>query len=235
MSARAVRLMCALLILLTFVAIPARSEEPATSTDVRHLELGDRYQVVVRRDDVEQRYSGELVQLTDEWLVLRFLSDPHPEPSLLVVSNPSKSIWGDVEERLGCTTYEGWIPRSVSTVVGRTLVADKTAFKRVTSDKPDWKSVQRVEFVAEGKSSRLTGTIRVENETVSCLTLSLFEHRTPWPMLGYIPGVGPLCTSSELELMENEHQIPLESILSFQVPTDCGWFPLAPLERTSFW
>lgn len=235
MSARAVRLTSALLFVFALVATPAPCEEPIASTDVRHLELGDRYEVVVRRDDVEQRYSGQLVQKTDEWLVLRFLSEPHPEPCLLVVSNPSSSRWGDDEERLGCTTYECWIPRSVATIVGRSLVADKTEFKPVTSDKPDWNLVQRVDFAEGGKLGHHQGSFRVEDQTLRCLALSLHEQATPWPVLGHLPGLGQLCSTSELELVESEHQVPLESVLSFQVPMDGGWFPLAPLEPSSFW
>jgi hypothetical protein len=233
MSARAIPLVTALV--LTLVATPARSEEPAPSTDVRHLELGDRYEVAVRRDDVEQRYSGELVQATDEWIVLRIWSAPHPEPCIPVVSKNPFSSWGDVEERLGRTTYECWIPRSVATVVGRSLVADKTALKRVTSDEPDWTLVQTVDLVEEGKVSQHHGVVRVEGQTLRCQSFAMIEDSEPWPLLGHLPGVGPLFSTSELELVINERQVPLESVLSFQVPVNGGWFPLAPPKRTNFW
>ena len=235
MSARAVRLQSALLILVTQVATPARSEEPTASSDVRHLELGDRYEVSVSRDNVEQRYSGQLVQMTDEWLVLRFRSEPHPEPCIPVVSKNPFSSWGDGEERLGCTNYECWIPRSVATVVGRSLVADKTDVERVTSTEPDWTLVQTVDFVEEGTISHHRGVVRVEGQTLRCLTLAMIEGTTPWPVLGHLPGLGQLFSTSELELVENEHQVPVECVLSFQVPVNGGWFPLAPIERTSFW
>jgi hypothetical protein len=239
MSVHALRWPFALLMLVTLVPYPASAVEPNSGdgafSDVRHLELGDRYDVVVRRDNVEQPYSGDLVQLTDEWIVLRFKSEPHPEPCIPVTSTNPFSSWGDVEERLGCTTYECWIPRAVTTVVGRSLVADKTAFKRVTSDEPDWTLVTTVDFVEEGKIGHHRGCYKVEGQTLRCLNLAMIEHAAPWPVLGHLPGLGPLFSTNELELVTQERRVPVESVLSFQVPVSGGWFPLAPRERTSFW
>src|SRR5690606_6839812 len=119
-----------LMVCLFAMAVPAHGEEseaPGTeSTDVRHLKLGDGYEVVVRREGVEKRYSGRLVQMTGEWLVLRSVSEGRNEQGVPLLSKAP--YYGRLFRNVGIgrVAIDRWVPRDSATIVGRSIADDES-------------------------------------------------------------------------------------------------------------
>jgi hypothetical protein len=233
MIAHAVRLLAAQLILLTLAATSARGEEPAASTDVEHLELGDRYKVVVRRDNVEQRYSGELVQLTDEWLVLRHVSEGRSEHGVPVLSKIPYANRMFRNVGVGRQTSDCWIPRSAATVVGRFLVNDNSDFERLSADHPAWDRAQHVQFSADGQIGNRFGCVTLDGDTIRYFDFTSRDVSVPWPVLGHLPGVGHVFTTYEVELQEVEREVPLKNVMSVLVSAGATWKPQENTELSS--
>jgi hypothetical protein len=109
------------------LSIPAHGEQLG-ATDVRRLELGDIYVVAVRCDGAEARYNGQLVQMTDQWLVLREWSERWGErrvPKVIRVPFATRQFH-DVE--FDWIVIDRWIPRAAATVAGRCIREDKKRF-----------------------------------------------------------------------------------------------------------
>jgi hypothetical protein len=216
-----------LVMLLALVASPAGAAEPAAeSTDVRHLELGDGYEVVVRREGVEARYSGKLIQMTDEWLVLRTLSEGRNEYGVPIVSKVPYAGRLFRNVGIGRATTDRWIPRAAATVVGRSLADQPGEMVKLMADQPNWEQVYRVEFAEAGEAHDHSGEITLEGSTLHYTVGIGHEVDVPMPLLGQLPGVGPLFTTRETVFRAEGREVPIGSVLSVVEP--------APGERVEF-
>ncbi len=207
---------------LVLIAAPVSGQEfgatAAESTDVRHLELGDGYEVVVRRDGVEQRYSGKLVQVTDEWIVLRTLSEGRNEYGVPVMSKVpyANRLFRNVG--IGRSTNDRWIPRDAATIVGRSMREERGDFPPLAAQEPTWKEVVRIDLAQGEKVDDFAGTLTREGETLHHIHLVVEEVETPWPVLGRLPVLGGTFTTREVVLREEARDVPLGSVLSVVEP-----------------
>jgi hypothetical protein len=213
------RLSClaALVVSLVLTVPRAGAEEPtAGSTDVRHLELGDIYVVVVRCDGAKATYNGQLVQMTDQWLVLREWSECWSERRVPKVSRVPFATRHFLDVDVDWIVTDRWIPRAAATVAGRCISEDKSDFEPLTATQPRWNEAPRIEFAEKGESADCTGPIEVEGTVLRCETLIFDEKRVPTPVLGYLPKWGVLFTMPEVELREGIREVPLSSLLSVE-------------------
>ncbi len=207
---------------LVLIAIPVVGQEAGITavapTDVSHLELGDDYQVVVRRDGAEARFSGRLVQMTHEWLVLRMVSECRNEQGVPVLSKVPYVKRHFRNVGIGRTTTDRWVPRAATTVVGRLIHEDKEDFQQLATTQPTWEQVTRVEYAEAGEIAHCSGPLTLEGTTLHGMKLVCEEMETPLPILGQLPGFGNLFTTTEVELREETRELALESVLVVEEP-----------------
>lgn len=210
-----------LMVCLFAMAVPAHGEEseaPGTeSTDVRHLKLGDGYEVVVRREGVEKRYSGRLVQMTGEWLVLRSVSEGRNEQGVPLLSKAP--YYGRLFRNVGIgrVAIDRWVPRDSATIVGRSIADDESQCP-LTTQHPTWDEVIRVEYADAGEVVGFSDAPTREGATLHHIEAVGEEVKTPWPVLGQLPVIGGTFTSRHFVLREEERQVALGSVLSVEVP-----------------
>ena len=109
MSPRAVNAGCLILVML--LSRVAMGQEPIPSDRIEELVSGDRYVVEVKRNDVKQRYEGDLLKVTDEWLVLLQRRECVKETGVPIASKLpyAKCLFTSVG--IGRWNEQLWIPR----------------------------------------------------------------------------------------------------------------------------
>jgi hypothetical protein len=215
------RLIGCVIVLFAMVA-PAHGQESGVADselmDVRHLELGDGYDIVIRRGGVEKRYSGQLVQMTDEWLVLLARSESRTEFGVPMVSKVPYAGRLFRNVGIGRATALRWLPREGATVVGRSLAEDRGDFQPLSAQQPSWEKVTRVEFSHGRELAYHNGTVTCQGDTLHYTVAKNHEVEVPLPLLGQLPGVGDLFTIRETALREEGREVALGSVLSVEEP-----------------
>jgi hypothetical protein len=221
MNARSISV-AAFLMSFALLSISARGDElgavGGVSTDVRHLELGDTYVVVARCDGAEANYNGQLIQMTDQWLVLREWSECWGERRVPKIRRVPFATRQFLDVDVEWIVTDRWIPRASATVAGRFIREDKSDFQPLTATQPRWNEAPRIEFAEKGEWAECAGPIKVEGTVLRCETLLFEEKRVPIPILGYLPTWGVLFTTTEVELREGVREVPLGNLLSVAVP-----------------
>jgi hypothetical protein len=196
--------------------IPASATTVAPSvptTDIRHLEIGDWYEVAVQRGAISKQYRGTLVKATDRWLVLFTHAEGRTERGVPVLSKTPyiNRLFRNVG--IGRTTEYRWIPREAATVLGRTLASKAVPLPTPKADVPQGDSHMLVEMVDAGKLDEQQGAISLHNDQLTSRFQEEVAVEKRMPVLGRLPMVGGAFTSESFELRERTREIATKDVL----------------------
>ncbi len=163
----------------------------AQSTDISHLEVGDKYEIVVERQGVKKQYSGTLVKMNDRWLVLHSVVEGRTEQGVPLVSklpSTNKRLFRNVG--IGRANQFYWIPREAAVVQGRSMSHEKRELLTPQGDEPTSGSQCWVDVVKDGKVVDGFSTITLGDEYLKCHLHFTKAVDHPSPVLGKLPIIG---------------------------------------------
>ncbi len=199
-----------LLAIVAFALLPAAVAH-AAGADARidHLVVGDSYWLQVERHDVRQEIGGDLVKVTDRWIVLHQLSEGRNEHGVPVLSSIPYIGHTFKNVGIGRTDVYKWIPRDAVVIRGRLKATDPPAVEPPRDDEPSLKAACEIRFVGmDNKVVEQEGTLKqMSDDRLTFSETEPLRVDVPKPGWSKLPWVGGYFIESHTEIREKLTEI----------------------------
>ena len=193
----------------------ARAADSESDARIDHLVVGDEYWIRVNRNGVDEDSGGDLVRVTDRWIVVHRLSEGRNERGVPVLSKIPYIDRRFKNVGIGRTDEYTWIPRDAATIRGRLRASNPAVVEPPAGDEPSLRAACEVTFVgSDHKVANLDGKLqRISDDRLTLLKTetSSFEVRKPgWSNL---PVVGGYFIDTRTETQEKLTDIARSDLL----------------------
>jgi hypothetical protein len=210
------------LLAIVAVALLSAAVAHAAAPDNRidHLVVGDCYWLQVERHGVRQELSGDLVKVTDRWIVLHGLSEGRNEHGVLLPSsipfiNPK--FFRNVG--IGRANVYTWVPRDGVVIRGRLKATDPPTAEPPRDDEPIQGAACEVKFVgADKKVVEQEGKLKeMSDDRLTLSETEAFRVDVPKPGWSKLPWVGGYFIESRTETREKLTEIARGDIFCIRI------------------
>jgi hypothetical protein len=213
---RAISIGGSLVALVLMLGAGALGKDKNASSPDNSLVVGDGYILHVERHGVAQKFRGDVVKLTDRWIVLRRVTVSRVDRQIPVLA--TLPVVGAVFHTSIPQRHDEfcWIPRDAATVEKRIHAAKPAEIKPPDGDEPQTKVACRVELARGTKLIQREGGMQAvtpDSVTVDVTTTIPFEMPTS--------AVGFFTTASDSKRPKfryTREQFAREDILCVRVP-----------------
>jgi len=202
-------------LILLLPALPALAQETGNSA-IDELVLGDQYVLDVQRPGGREKYDGELIKVTDKWLVLQQRRESRNECGVPILSKLPYT--GRLFRNVGIGRWEEqlWIPRDAAIVQGRIQDEDGVASAEPEGEGPELQrdcsvSLNKVGHLTQGK---LTA---VADEEIVLSVASTMTTQTPLPVLGKLPLIGGAFNRTQTQEISEDQRIAMADVLCIRM------------------
>lgn len=211
-------------VILVLAAAASAKEKLSKAPADNSLVVGDGYFLRVERNGAGKQFRGDLVKLTDRWIVLRRISVSSLRREIPVLSTiplVGGVFYASIPERHDEFL---WIPREAATVEKRIQPAKPLVIKAPEGDEPPTKVACAVELVVGKKAVQREGGMQaIKDDKVTLAVTTTIPFEMPTSALGAITSAGD---SKRPKARYSREQFARKDILCVRVPN----FDVAELE-----
>lgn len=209
------------LLAIIVVAILSAAVAHAAAPDDRidHLVVGDCYWLQVERHDVRQEISGDLLKVTDHWIVLHVLSEGRNEYGVPVLSKIPYINRQFKNVGIGRADVYTWVPRGAVVIRGRLRAASPPAVESPPEDEPNLGAACEVKFVGTDKKVvEQEGKLKeISDDRLTLSETEEFRVDVPKPGWSKLPWVGGYFIESRTETREKLTEIARRDVFCISI------------------
>lgn len=194
------------------------AQEESTAA-VQELVAGDQYTIRIERNGASESYTGVLVQVQTDWIVLQ-REEVGPQAGVPVSQRPFfqrtfKNIGVGREEHLV------WLPREAATIVQRVQPHERAPLPAIEGVTPPRDQLCHIDYAEAGELKQLQGTLTHEEGTdLKIVSETMVAEQKSVPLLGGIPIVGRAFQRQVLIRQHREQKLAREDVLAVRVKAE---------------
>jgi len=206
--------------LIAIIASPTvvHAAAPEADNSIDHLVIGDSYWLRVDWGGVQQDAYGDLMKVTDGWIVVRSLSEGRNEVGVPVASKLPYVGRLFKNVGIGQTNEYTWVPREAATIRGRLRAAKPTSEEPPLGDEPSLHTNCSVSFVGpDQKLAEHEGRLEaITNDRLSLLVRETVSREIRKPGAN-LPVVGGYFVETRNEVHESIIDIPRNKVFGVRI------------------
>ncbi|MBX3413536.1 MAG: hypothetical protein KF708_12670 [Pirellulales bacterium] len=198
---------------------PISDAEEESTAAVNVLVTGDQYTIRVERNGTSESYTGVLVQVRPDWIVLQREEAGRHEG----VPMSQRPFFHRTFKNVGIGREESivWLPREAATIVQRVRPHEQTPLRHVTDREPPAEQFCHVDYAEGGELKLLKGTLTHDDGTdLRIVSESLVPEQKRMPLLGDIPLVGRAFQRQIFVPQHREQKLAREDVLAVRVKAE---------------
>jgi hypothetical protein len=209
------------LLAIVAVALLSATVAHAAAPDNRidHLVVGDGYWLQVERHGVRHVIDGDLVKVTNRWIVLHRLSEGRSDYGVPVLSKIPYINRQFKNVGIGVTDDYDWIPREAAIIRGRLHAANPSSIEPPREDEPNLRAACAVKFVGTDKKVvEQEGKLKeMSDDRLTLSETEAFRVDVPKPGWSKLPWVGGYFIESRTETREKLTEIARSDVCCISI------------------